>query len=50
MSERDDVDMLAEIVDLLAAKLARDRPKDETLYLIAQRARDLYRKRMLEDK
>jgi hypothetical protein len=34
---------LAEIVDALTAKLARDRPTDQTLQAIHQRARRLYR-------
>jgi hypothetical protein len=44
MANNDDFHSLAEIVDALINKLARDRPNDETLRSIAQRARNLYRK------
>lgn len=40
----DELIALMEIVDALAAKLARDRPSDQTLECIAKRARNLYRK------
>ena len=37
----DELIALIEIVDALTAKLARDRQKDETLQIIAERARRL---------
>jgi hypothetical protein len=46
VTTKEDLDALTEIVDALAAKLARDRPFDETLKLIAARARSLYRRRV----
>lgn len=40
----DDIDILIEIIAALTTKLARDRPKDETLQLLAARAQGLQRK------
>jgi hypothetical protein len=46
-AERDaeDIDDIADILDALATKLSRDRPKDETLALLAARARNMHRQR-----
>jgi hypothetical protein len=43
--EERDLDTLVKIFDILTAKMSRDRPTDETLRIIAERARKLYRHR-----
>ena len=46
---RDDIDALAEIVDALANTLAKHHPGNDAMRSIADRARQLYQKLMMDD-